>query len=91
MKNNIVNVENIKKQKTFAQDYLSNEINKKNMNQVKTIEINANISNILNEEYNRSTDNIKDIKNTSKNKEMEKPEPEDSESEKKEKNKKKKK
>ena len=29
MKNNIVNVENIKKQKTFAQDYLSNEINKK--------------------------------------------------------------
>ena len=29
MKNNIVNVENIQKQKTFAQDYLSNEINKK--------------------------------------------------------------
>ena len=45
------------------------KVNKKNMNQVKTIEINANISNILNEEYNRSTDNIKDIKNTSINKE----------------------
>jgi len=67
-KNDIINLKkkSIEKKNNIC-TYI--KVNKKNMDQAKTIETNTNISNILNDEYNRSTDNIKDIKNTSINKE----------------------